>query len=75
MKGVQHDSIAENKGERLCLVALQQIEIELGGRIKNRSLNGWIDSVVPVQDSGYCGHADLGRGRDLPQSNLGPFWM
>ena len=65
MEGMEHDSIAEKKGQRPGLVALQQIEIELRSRIKNRHLNGWIDTVVSVQNPRHRRNTDLGLCRDL----------
>ena len=62
---MEHDSIAEKKGQRPGLVALQQIEIELRSRIKNRHLNGWIDTVVSVQNPRHRRNTDLGLCRDL----------
>jgi hypothetical protein len=66
---VQHDTIAEQKSQCLGLVALQQIEIELCSRIENCHLNGWIHTVVAVQNPRYRRDTDLGLCRDLLEAD------
>ena len=66
MKSMQHGAIAQQKGQRLGLVPLRQIDIQLGRRIQHHLPDGWIDTIVPVQYPRNRGHADVGFRRNLP---------
>ncbi len=49
MKGVQHQPVAENKGQRLRLVPLGKVDVEFRRRFQDDSLDGGIDPVVSIQ--------------------------
>jgi len=68
---VEHRSIAKDKGQSLGLISLGEIDPEFCCRIHDSLLNGWVNTIISIQDSRNSRNADLSSFRDLSKSHFG----
>jgi hypothetical protein len=70
VEGMEHDAVAEEKGEGFGFIALEKVWIEFGRSVEDGGLNGGIDAVISIQNPGDGGHADLSGFSDLSEADL-----